>query len=110
MRLIGVIMVLLLSGCSASMVTKRGPGNVNAPANEGRGGTIRYLTDGYQSAVDARRRNAYKKMRKYCGGSYRLISESMRGTSGIASTVGSNTFYASSSYNYIEFECDPKEN
>ena len=76
MRL-SVLLMLCLTfiGCGSSMVTTRSNRrDAYAPVNESRGGTIRYILNGFTTKA-AGRRSAYEKMFNQCGGSYRIDSE-----------------------------------
>jgi len=64
---IGLSGVALLA-CAASTIEGRG-GGAYAPANEGRGGSLRYY-EGTKSRDDA-----YREMFTYCGGAYEITQE-----------------------------------
>jgi len=101
--------VVLLSGCSASMVSTRGGSNsAYAPSNENQrpGGLIKYLNQGASSVIKARREDAYKKMFRYCSGNYRIVKEGQEQEGGAAIPVGGMVAYESTKYWYIEFECE----
>ena len=103
-----VLVAIFLSGCSASVVATRGNSTSQfAPTNEKteRGGTVKYLNQGYQFARSARREDAYKKMYTQCGGPYRITSEGPRAEGGAVIPVGTGAYFADSQYWYINFEC-----
>src|SRR5204863_5349860 len=80
-----VALVLMLSGC-ATMETTRGNGGQYAPTNEGRGGTVKYNNQGL--GARGRRQSAYKKMAKFCGGPYRIVTEQTGREGGAIVPVG----------------------
>lgn len=103
MKTMGLVVLMLLSGC-ASMDTTRGSGSRYAPTNEGRGGTVKYNSRGLGRA--GRRESAYKKMAKYCGGPYRIVSEATGTEGGAIVPVGGVLAVANRQLTYITFECE----
>ncbi len=103
---------IVLSGCSASMVTPPGTGvqMANAPINEAnRPGVIRYLNEGAATIRKKRRQDAYNQMQKACGGPYAIDSESEKvdgSTTSIEPTQrGVDATTSTSKYWYIAFHC-----
>lgn len=98
-------LVLLTSGCSATLDTRLSKSSPNAPVNEIHGGVVSYLNQGYAFAVRARREDAYQKMHDYCAGPYKIVSEGQESGAGVATRVGASTVYGESQYWRIRFEC-----
>lgn len=104
MNRIWAVLLVVLTGCSATMVTTRGGGRF-APVNDSKGGTVEYSLEGARSVVEKRRQDAYRKMHAYCGGAYKITSESLRKDGGSAVPIGGVLFYGEERHNYIDFEC-----
>ena len=103
-----LVVVLSLTGCSASMVSRPGDRGSSpyAPVNESqRGGVIKYQNMGLQALRDKRREDAYKQMSNACGGRYRIDAEGPRTEGGVVSPVGKSASFATSEYWYIQFSC-----
>jgi hypothetical protein len=108
-RYLFVISMMLLTGCTASMVSTRGGSNSSyAPTNENQrpGGLIKYLNQGASSVIKSRRENAYKQMFEYCSGNYRIIREGQEQEGGAAIPVGGMVAYEPTRYWYLDFECE----
>lgn len=102
------VVVCLLSGCTAKMVSR--PGSISAsqyaPVNEGaRSGVIKYLNQGAESIVKKRRADAYRQMYEACGGTYRIDAEGPRAEGGAAVPIGEAAVIATTEYWYIQFSC-----
>jgi len=70
---------LMGHACTAQMVTTRRNLSTDPNAPQATGpddGEIKYLNEGIQSVREARRRDAYSRMKEYCNGHYRITSES----------------------------------
>lgn len=111
MRNIGVLFfMLLLSSCGAQMVTTRGFSKSEfAPTNETsmKGGSIKYLAQGADFVIRARREDSYKQMFETCNGPYEITSESTKSYGGSAITIGGgNSVYESDSWVHIDFVCE----
>ncbi|MFH1262862.1 MAG: hypothetical protein V1495_05405 [Pseudomonadota bacterium] len=69
----------LLAGCGATIVsTKRNLSNdPNAPVASGPdGGEIKFLNEGLRESVaQEQRQDAYRQMKDYCHGPYKIVSE-----------------------------------
>lgn len=102
------LVLLAISGCSASMVQKPGAlvASPNAPENEiTRPGVIKFLNEGIASVRDKRRENAYAQMRKACGGPYRIDSEGPRIEGGAVVHDPSVSWAVPTQWWYIQFSC-----
>ena len=70
-RTVVVLVALLVAvGCSAG---KLRPATPDAPANQD--GEITYCAGGAPPVRNARRDDAYRKMREHCGGEYEIVNE-----------------------------------
>ena len=90
------------------MVSTHGNNNsLYAPINEQdtKGGLIKYLNQGADSVIEARREDAYMQMHSFCNGAYQIVSEGPRNEGGIAAPVGRGFLYSESQYWYISFKC-----
>jgi hypothetical protein len=114
MRAVLLLAAIALSGCAtASMVETRGESQYG-PTNETRGGRVKYVQNGAEFIVKARREDAYKRMWDQCGGKYRILSEQdvAAGSVGFASASGGRNFAFGSGGNVtaflklIDFECE----
>lgn len=72
----------------------------------GHGGVVRYLNRGLESWKRARRTNAEKQMRAYCGGPYRITAEGPRSKFGADMPIGKSVSLEVDQYTYLAFECD----
>lgn len=99
--------LLGLYGCmSAQMVSSPNSGSSYAPVDEGsRAGIVKYLNDGADFVRSQRREDAYKQMPKACGGSYRIDAEGSSAQGGVVVSSGTGSYWAQSSYWYIQFSC-----
>lgn len=100
--------LLLLGGCTATMIIEPGKNknSAYAPVNENsRYGLIKYYFSVFDYANQARREDAYKQMYEVCGGKYKIITEEVKSEGGTAMPLGDRTIYHDSQYIYIEFEC-----
>ena len=113
-RSVGFLVVLsLLTGCSAHMVVPAGSNQppAYAPLNEtARPGIVKYLNAGAPAIIEARRDDAYRQMYTHCTGRYRILAEgtSNDGGSAIYWGYGIATFHANQ-WVYIRFVCEPPE-
>lgn len=76
-----------------------------APVNEINGGTVSYLKEGWDSAIKARRNNAYKKMHDFCKGDYKILQDGEQLGDGTAFPVGDTVIYGQERRQQIKFEC-----
>lgn len=77
----------------------------NAPVNEINGGVVSYLNQGAKSIIEARRKDAYKKMHNACSGNYRILQEGEHVGDGMATPIGDTIFYGQERRIQIKFEC-----
>lgn len=109
-KTLGLLIVLsLLSACKAHMIETRGAspqltlkGLVNPP----KGGAVRYLKNGLASMRNARRADAEKQMRAYCGGDYTISDEGPRSKLGAKAPIPKGGLEMDE-YWYILFDCPP---
>lgn len=110
-KLFAAIIAVSLCGCAtSSIVTKRGSSKSQfAPVNEKaiRGGTAKYLAQGWDSGIAKRREDAYKKMSSACNGEpYKIIREYVQEGDGSAITTGQFTTYGGEKWMYLDFACE----
>lgn len=60
-------LVLIISSCSSAKWIKKDSDN--------RQGTISYITEGKKDQISKRRNEALKEIESFCGGTYKIISE-----------------------------------
>jgi hypothetical protein len=100
------VLLIFLTGCSATIETKLSKTDPNAPVNEINGGVVSYLNQGGNSVIESRRKDAYKKMHDYCGGAYKIVQENVNPSgAGVATPIGNSVFYGTDQYMKIRFEC-----
>ena len=93
----------LVTGCSATLVTPPPIASPNAPVNElTKPGIVAYTVDGWASLERKRRQDAYRQMRAWCGGPYRIDAEGPRVVGGTVTVAG--TVDLSEKW-YIQFSC-----
>ena len=96
-----------LGGCAAQMISKPGTASQYGPSNEdSRVGTIRYLNQGADGVIKARREDAYRQMHGACKGKYKIVSEGSQNNGGSATTFGQSTFFTQNEYWFINFNCE----
>ena len=106
-----VLLMPSLIGCgAASFVSKRGDApSQYAPTNEGRGGVVKYYANSLVGQKKERQ-SAYKKMSKYCGGPYKILSEEKggggRNVTALELPTGQPVYAGSPEFIYISFECE----
>lgn len=101
--------ICLFSCATAEIVNPIGgiSGSAYAPSNESqRPGMIKYLNQGADFVIKARREDAYKKMYESCSGRYKIVSESPQAEGGTVTPIGNSYIFAQSSYWYITFQCE----
>lgn len=104
-KLLILLAIPFLSGCSATIETTLRKDTPYAPINEINGGIASYLNQGGDDIIAARRRDAYKKMHKSCNGDYKIITEGEQLGEGIATHIGPSVIYGQDRYWKIKFEC-----
>lgn len=100
---------VLLSGCSAQMVSARKPiESAYAPVNEKEiaGGTVKYLAKGTKTEKAMRRESAYKKMFNHCGGAYRITNEHSQTQYGAIVPTMYGAVPMQADWWYIDFQCE----
>jgi hypothetical protein len=70
-----------------------------------KGGFIRWLANGPKSFRTARRADAEKQMRKFCGGDFTVLEEGPRSKFGSRAPVGSKATFEMDEYWYVAFGC-----
>lgn len=102
------VLSAFVAGCKAHMIETHGAnlqlarrGLVQPP----KGGAIKYLVTGSESMKKARKADAEKQMRSYCGGDYTVSAEGSRKEVGNAVPVGDKSSLDVGQFHYIAFEC-----
>jgi len=72
-----------------------------------RPGVVKYLNQGADAAVQARRDDAYRQMYDSCWGFYEIVAEGPRSEGGTAAAIGGTVFFDDNNYWYIHFKCVP---
>jgi hypothetical protein len=102
-----LILALLLNGCATAQMLHR-PNQTSgefAPQNENQSyGTIKYLMQGHDRVIAARREDAYKQMFSACAGKYKIIGEGTKNQN-VYQNVWMPGVTSSDEYNYITFAC-----
>jgi hypothetical protein len=107
-RTFGVLaLAAFCAGCKAHMMETRGDLRLARSGLEkpDRGGVIRYLANGPASFKTARRADAEKQMRKFCGGPFTITAEGPRSKFGAAMPVASKVSLGLDEYWYVAFDC-----
>lgn len=96
------------SGCVAHMMETHGD-KVHlfktGQEKPGRGGVIRYLSNGLSAMKRARRADAEKQMRSFCSGEYTITAEGPRSKFGAKMPIGGKVSVELDEYWYVAFEC-----
>lgn len=108
MKPIFLITILAFVGCSASMDSRLNKQSAYAPVNEINGGAVSYLNQGYQFAIDSRRKDAYKKMHDSCNGPYKIVQENETSGDTTAFPIGGMIYAGQEHRIVIRFECVPQ--
>ena len=96
------------SGCVAHMLETHGDSIQlfkTGQEKPGRGGVLRYLSNGPGAFQRARRADAQKQMNKFCSGAYTITKEGPRSKFGAAMPIGGKVSFELDEYHYIAFEC-----
>lgn len=96
------------SGCVAHMVETHGDKIQlfkTGQEKPGRGGVIRYLSNGPAAFGKARRADAEKQMRNFCSGDYTITAEGPRSKFGASMPIGNKATFELDEYRYVAFEC-----
>ena len=98
-----IVLLPLLAGCSATLVTPPSIASRNAPVNEAsKPAIVAYTLDGWDSLERKRREDAYRKMHAHCGGPYRIDAEGPQVVGGTVTAAGKLEV---SEQWYIQFSC-----
>lgn len=105
-----LILCLLLSGCATSHEVIEPTKSRFGPVDQSQRGVVKYLAQGMDSIVRARREDAMETMYENCHGKYRILQEAMQadGSGSMAvpmSSGGWMAFSNSQKYVYIQYEC-----
>lgn len=103
-----MLMAAAGSGCAAQMLETHGDKLQlfkTGQEKPGRGGVIRYLSNGPGAIKRARRADAEKQMRSFCSGGYAITAEGPRSKFGAAMPVGNKVSFELDEYWYVAFEC-----
>lgn len=99
----------VMSGCVAHMLETHGDKVQLLSLGQqkpGRGGVLRYLSNGLGAMKRARRADAEKQMRKFCSGDYTITAEGPRSKFGAAMPLGNKVTVEMDEYWYVAFECE----
>ena len=103
-----LLIFLLLTGCSATHVTKPKKPE-HAPENYQPVGMVKYLNEGLSSVRESRREDAFNEMSEACKGKYKILEEGERPDNFSMTTynpsVKSIDSYKSN-YWYISYACE----
>lgn len=107
-RLSLALFVAAGSGCAAHMMETHGDKVQlfkTGREKPGKGGVIRYLSNGPGAIKRARRADAEKQMRTFCAGDYAITAEGPRSKFGAAMPIGNKVSLEVDQYWYVAFEC-----
>lgn len=96
-----------LSGCRAELMETRGDKLQlfkTGQEKPGKGGVVRYLSNGLPMAKRLRRQDAEKQMRSVCGGDYVIADEGPRSKFGASMPIGKGGLEVDQ-YWYVAFDC-----
>lgn len=102
-----LLLLVSLSACKAHMLETRGDKlQLFKARNEkpGKGGVIRYLVTGPASFKKARKADAEKQMKGFCGGEYAVSAEGPRSKLGASVPIPKASFELDE-YWYVVFDC-----
>lgn len=97
------------AGCKAHMIETHGENLQLSRAGLQRpdkGGALKYLVTGPKSFREARRADAQKTMRRYCGGEYKIKAEGPRSQVGTAVPIGDKSSLDVGQFWYVAFDCE----
>lgn len=103
------LIALYITSCATADIVQSvgGSGSAYAPTNDSqRPGIVKYLNDGADFIVKARREDAYKKMYESCNGKYKIVNEGPQAEGGAMTPVGNSYMYSQFNYWYISFQCE----
>ncbi|UPT74814.1 MAG: hypothetical protein M0D55_03595 [Elusimicrobiota bacterium] len=106
-RILPLAAAALLAGCRAHMLETHGDAvklfDIGQPKAE-KGGFIRYLSTGPKSFRTARRADAEKQMRRFCGGEFAVLEEGPRSKFGARAPIPAAALEMDE-YWYVAFGC-----
>lgn len=107
MKRIPLLLALVLAGCKAHMLETRGDTVrlFGSPEKPGKGGVIRYLANGPAAFKNARKADAERQMRRFCGGAYTVTAEGPRSKFGSKMPIGGKASFEMDEYWYVAFDC-----
>lgn len=109
-RTIILLLMAAGSGCAAHMMETHGDKVQlfkTGQEKPGRGGVIRYLSNGPAAFKRARRADADKQMETFCSGGHTITAEGPRSKFGAAMPIGDKVSVEVDQYWYVAFECAP---
>ncbi len=87
-RSLVVIAGMLMNCASARMIERRDGASYGEADPRRGGGHVSFICDGISSVVEARRNDAYAKMREACGGPFCIAGESVTVDPGVGVAIG----------------------
>ncbi|MGE0171844.1 MAG: hypothetical protein AB7T49_03630 [Oligoflexales bacterium] len=102
-----ILLAMICVSCTATMVSPSTVDSAYAPVNSGtKTGIVKYLNQGADSVIKARREDAYKQMFDNCSGKYKIDAEGPRTEGGYVTAVSSSAAtWGDIQYWYIQFSC-----
>lgn len=102
-----IVFFLYISSCATADLVHPVGGSAYAPTNDSqRPGLVKYLNQGAEFVIKARREDAYKKMFESCDGKYKIVNEGQQADGGSMTPVGNSYMYSQFNYWYISFICE----
>ena len=98
----------LSAGCRAHMLETYGDSIVlikTGREKPGKGGAIRWLANGPAAFKKARRADAERQMRRFCGGDYEITAEGPRSKFGAEMPIGNKVAVELDQWWYAAFRC-----
>jgi hypothetical protein len=108
MRWLFPVVAVTAFGCSAQMVNRPidADSSPYAPTSQPKQRLeIKYLADGADFVLEARRKDAYRQMYETCAGPYRIVEEHVAEDGAIGGVVGGVAYANPLHYDFIAFEC-----
>lgn len=102
-----LLLALVLAGCKAHMLETRGDTVqlFGGPEKPGKGGVIRYLSNGPAAFKKARKADAERQMERFCSGAYTVTAEGPRSKFGAKMPTGPKVSFEMDEYWYVAFDC-----
>ena len=98
----------LLSGCAAETMETHGDSIQlfrTGQEKPGRGGVVRYLSNGPALFKRLRRADAEKRMKAFCPSGYSITAEGPRSKFGASMPIGPKVSLEMDQYWYVAFQC-----